>query len=84
MASGLPVVATDDEMRRYTIGDGGIVCDVTNSSVYAAALTQVLSGSWKTRSRQNAQRFSWDALALRYRDVISETIMQSKKANCMQ
>ncbi len=79
MASGLPVVATDDEMRRYTIGDGGILCDVTNPSIYAAALTQVLSGAWKTRARQNAQRFSWDTLALRYRDVILETIVHAKK-----
>lgn len=78
MASGLPVVATDDEMRRYIVGDGGLVCDVTNPVTYANALVQVLSEVWGTRPRQNAFRFSWDTLALRYRDVILETIVQSK------
>jgi glycosyltransferase involved in cell wall biosynthesis len=79
MASGLPVVATNDEMRRYIIADGGILCDVTNPITYADALTQVLNKAWGMRTRQNALRFSWDTLALHYRDVILETIMQSKK-----
>ncbi|MGH8000708.1 MAG: glycosyltransferase, partial [Brasilonema sp.] len=35
MASGLPVVATDDEMRRYLVGDSGILCDVTKPDIYA-------------------------------------------------
>jgi glycosyltransferase involved in cell wall biosynthesis len=78
MASGLPVVATDDEMRQYIVGDGGILCDVTNIDIYAAAIQEALSGDWGVRARQNASRFSWDTVALRYRDVILETILQSK------
>lgn len=79
MASGLPVVATDDEMRRYIVRDGGILCDVTKLDIYATAIQEALSGNWSVRARQNATRFSWDAIALRYRDVILETILQSKK-----
>jgi glycosyltransferase involved in cell wall biosynthesis len=79
MATGLPVVATEDEMRRYIIGDGGILCDVTNLDVYAHAIKDALSGNWSERAKQNAVRFSWDAIALRYRDVILEMILQSKK-----
>jgi glycosyltransferase involved in cell wall biosynthesis len=80
MASGLPVVATDDEMRRYIVGDGGIVCDVTNPETYAAAILEALSDTaWRMRSRQNASRFSWEQVTLLYRDVILETIAQSKK-----
>jgi glycosyltransferase involved in cell wall biosynthesis len=81
MASGLPVVTTDDEIRRYIVADGGIVCDVTNPDTYAAALAQALKSDWKMRSRQNALRFNWDTVASSYRDVILETIMQSKKVN---
>jgi glycosyltransferase involved in cell wall biosynthesis len=79
MASGLPVVATDDEMRRYIVADGGILCEVTNPDTYATALAAVLSGEWGVRSRKNAERFSWDVVTLRYRDVILETIQQFKR-----
>ncbi len=76
MASGLPVVTTDDEMRRYIIGDSGIVCDVTNSEIYANALFQLLKANWRQKAINNALRFSWDAIALKYRDAILETIQQ--------
>ncbi len=76
MASGLPVVATDDEMRRYIIGDAGILCDVTQSDIYAEALAKVLHGDW--RWRQQALRFSWDTVTSNYRDLILETIEQSQ------
>ncbi|PMB42824.1 glycosyl transferase family 1 [Fischerella thermalis CCMEE 5330] len=84
MATGLPVVATEDEMRRYIIGDGGILCDVTNLDVYAHAIKDALSSNWSERAKQNVARFSWDAIALRYRDVILETIVQSKKKLSLQ
>ncbi|MBW4670603.1 MAG: glycosyltransferase [Cyanomargarita calcarea GSE-NOS-MK-12-04C] len=79
MASGLPVVATDDEMRRYIVGDGGILCDVTDIDAYAEALKDALSGDWSICARESAARFSWDAIAMRYRDVILQTIHESKK-----
>lgn len=79
MATGLPVVATDDEMRRYIVADGGILCDVTDIDKYAAAITEVLQTNWQQKARQNALRFSWDLIALLYRDVILQTIFQSQK-----
>lgn len=79
MSSGLGVVTTDDEIRRYMIGDAGIVCDVTNPDVYAGAIAQALTKDWKTKARQNAMRFSWDIVALRYRDLIMQMISQSRK-----
>ncbi|MEB3215954.1 MAG: glycosyltransferase [Nostocales cyanobacterium 94392] len=77
MATGLPVVATDDEMRRYIVGDSGILCDVTNPDIYADALSQVLKvlkENWQQKVINNALRFSWDTIALKYRDVILEVI----------
>jgi len=79
MACGLPVVATDDDIRRYLIADSGILCDVTNLDAYAEAIAQVLSKDWKTKARQNAMRFSWDMVALSYRDLIMQMISQSRK-----
>ncbi|MEC4813846.1 MAG: glycosyltransferase [Scytonema sp. PMC 1069.18] len=74
MASGLPVVATDDEMRRYIVGDAGILCDVTHPESYAAAIAEAMRTKWGMRSRQNALRFSWEQVALSYKNVILETI----------
>ncbi|NEO96237.1 MAG: glycosyltransferase family 4 protein, partial [Moorea sp. SIO3G5] len=79
MACGLPVVATDDEIRRYLVADSGILCDVTNLDAYAEAIAQALSKDWETKARQNAMRFSWDMVALSYRDLIMEMISQSRK-----
>lgn len=79
MATGLPVVAPDDSMRRYIVGDAGIFCDVTNVDDYAKAIELAIDSDWGDRPRQNASRFSWDAIAVRYRDLILETIAQSAK-----
>lgn len=79
MASGIPVVATDDQMRRYIVGDGGILSDVTDPDVYAQAIAQAANQDWGDKPRQNALRFSWETIALRYRDLILKTIDQSNK-----
>ena len=79
MACGLPVVATDDSVRRYLIGDAGITCDVTNIDVYARSLQLALEQYWYRQQPQtNALRFSWHEIALQYRKTILQTIMQSK------
>jgi glycosyltransferase involved in cell wall biosynthesis len=79
MACGLPVVAPDDEMRRYIVGDGGILCDVTDSNIYSQAIAKTANQDWSGKVRHNALRFSWDEIAIRYRDLILKTINQSTK-----
>lgn len=79
MACGLPVVATDDAVRRYLIGNGGITCDVTNLDVYTKSLQNALERhwDWQQQPRQNALRFSWQGISLLYYQVISKTIADS-------
>lgn len=79
MACGVPVVATDDRMRRYIVGDGGILCDVRDIELYTEAIANSCKQVWKDRPRQNALRFSWSTIALRYRDSILKTIYKSTK-----
>lgn len=79
MASGLPVVATDDEMRQSIVGNAGILCDVTDPIAYANALETALYRNWGNSSQQNASRFSWETLSKQYRDVILEVIARSYK-----
>jgi glycosyltransferase involved in cell wall biosynthesis len=79
MASGLPVVATDDAIRRYFIGNGGITCDVTNLDLYAKSLQDAMNQHHyrQRHPRQNAFRFSWQGITLLYYQVILKTITNS-------
>lgn len=87
MASGISVVGTDDEMRRYIIGDGGLLCDVTDSEGYADTIAQALNHNWGNKPRQQALKFDWDAITLNYRDVmldaISPKVKSQKLAKCI-
>ncbi|MEM8829586.1 MAG: glycosyltransferase [Cyanobacteria bacterium P01_G01_bin.19] len=77
MACGLPVVATDDSVRRYLIGGAGITCDVTDIDVYAKSLQTALERHWfAEKPEQNAQRFSWHEVALLHHKTILQTIHQ--------
>ena len=71
MASGLPVVATDDSMRRTLIGEAGVVCDVKDVKVYAAAIATALSTDWASTPIEQATDFSWESVAERYAAVIN-------------
>ena len=77
MACGLPVVATDDSVRRYLIGEAGITCDVTDIGIYAESLQSALDKHWLKRQPQhNALRFSWQGITLLYRKAILQTIVR--------
>ena len=79
MASGLPVVVTDDAVRRYLIGDGGIACDVSDLDIYTKSLQNVLENHWywQHKPRQNALRFSWENISLRHYKAVLKTIASS-------
>ena len=75
MACGLPVVATDDSVRRYLIGDAGITCNVTDIDLYAESLQTALDKHWlRQQPFNNALRYSWQEVALLYNQVILQTI----------
>ena len=50
MASGLPVVATDDPIRREIVGDAGLFVDPTDTDAYAEAIEKALSINFKASS----------------------------------
>jgi len=74
MACGLPVVATADRSREQIVGEGGVLCDVTDPDAYAGALATVLADDWSERARRQAERFGWVAVARAYRDAIEATL----------
>ncbi|MEY2832411.1 MAG: hypothetical protein RLZZ574_1669 [Cyanobacteriota bacterium] len=54
-------------------------CDVTDSNIYSQAIAKTANQDWSGKTRSNALRFSWDEIAIRYRDLILKTINQSTK-----
>ncbi len=66
MASGLAVVATDDPIRREIVGDAGLFVDPTDTIAYSEALEKAMHMNWGNKPRQQAEKFSWDAIAKQY------------------
>jgi glycosyltransferase involved in cell wall biosynthesis len=73
MASGLPVVATDDQIRREIVGDAGILVDPTKTDIYSKALKSALAKNWGNIPRKRAENFSWDGIARAYEGIINRS-----------
>jgi glycosyltransferase involved in cell wall biosynthesis len=66
MASGLPVVATNDPIRREIIGESGWFVDPVDLNDFSQKLTIALTSQPKTKPRLQAEKFSWDTIAKNY------------------
>jgi len=69
LATGLPIVATDDESRRQILGDAGVYLKNVDDEVeYAKAITQVLKSKSPLREKAlaRAKKFSWDKIGTSY------------------
>ncbi len=75
MASGLPVVATDDECRKWVVGEkGGILVDVENVRLFAEAIEKAYSRNMGDYSRLQSMEFSWDRTVEKYCEVFNRVI----------
>jgi len=74
LASGIGVVAPNDESRREIVGEGGILADVNDSSAYATAIQEALTIDWSRKARNQAEKFSWDQIAAEYEEVMLDMI----------
>lgn len=72
MATGLPVVATDDPIRREIVGDAGFFVDPTNTDEYAKAIEKALNTDWGSKARKQAEKFSWDIITKKYEELFKE------------
>lgn len=70
LASGLGVVAPDDQSRREIIGDAGILTDVDSIEKYADALNKALNIDWSKKALKQAQKFSWEKTAEKYNQLL--------------
>lgn len=66
MACGLPVVVNREPTIEQMIGQGGIVCDVKNTTLYATALLSASRKKFRNLPRKQALKYSWDKIAKIY------------------
>lgn len=74
MASGLPVVVTDDPIRHEIVGDAGYFVDVTDTEKYLEALRNAIKGNYKGESLKQAEKFDWDKIAEQYCELFKDLI----------
>lgn len=74
LASGLGVVAPDDESRREVVGNGGLLVDVDDPLAYAKSIQEALAVDWLKKARDQAERFSWEKVAGEYEKLMFDMI----------
>lgn len=72
MASNIPIVATDDPIRREIVGDAGLFVDPTDTDKYAEALEKALKTKLGNIPRKHAEKFDWDKIAVKYKKLFEE------------
>lgn len=80
MAANKPVVADDDEDRRWIIGDAGVLTDVRSVEKIADALWKAYNTDWGNGPRKQAEKFSWDKIIEQYSDLIEK--LSGRKGTC--
>ena len=80
LGSGTPVVAHDDEVTRWILENHAHLVDATSEEALVDALKSVLrapSGSTAPRVAFARSRYSWRAVAVRYRDFFTEVVRRA-------
>jgi glycosyltransferase involved in cell wall biosynthesis len=78
LASGLPVVAPDDNLRRQIIGSAGILIDKDVSvGEYSQALKQAAAKNWGQLPQTQAQKFSWEKVRKQYVELFNNVVNEN-------
>ncbi len=74
MASGLGVVAPDDESRREIVGKAGLFVDTSDRAKYMNALIEAINKNWEDIPRKQAEKYSWEKVAKEYEDCFKQLV----------
>jgi glycosyltransferase involved in cell wall biosynthesis len=69
LASGLPIVANDDEVTRWILGEHGHLIDTANEDIVADTVAQVLRAAKlnpESQAAYAASKYSWPYVAQQY------------------
>jgi len=69
MASGKPIVAGDDPIRKEIIGEAGILINPKKTEEYAAGLQKALETNWGDLPHHQAEKFFWNKIAGQYEEL---------------
>ncbi len=79
LASGLPVVTTDDPQRREIVGDAGLfVKNPHDMDNYAKLLVEASKRDWGSKPRDQAQQFSWEKISGQYEQLFMKLLKYNK------
>jgi glycosyltransferase involved in cell wall biosynthesis len=74
MSANLPVVTSDDPIRREIVGDAGLfVKKPEDSKELSEAINKALEINWKDRPRKQSEKFDWKKTAPQYAQLFKET-----------
>ena len=72
MACNLPVVATDDSLRRELVGEAGVfVKNPENNREYAKALEAAAKTDWEDKPVKQARKFGWERISTEYEKIFA-------------
>lgn len=74
MASGLPIVANDDPIRREIVGDAGVFVDPNDTVKYSQSLRDALKKRWGETPLKQSRKFDWDKIAGQYEKLFIDLI----------
>ena len=73
LASGLPVVAIDDQTRREIIGDAGLfVKNPEDTEEFSNKIKRALGTKWGNKPHKQAEKFDWDNIAGQYEQLFKK------------
>jgi len=74
MATGLGIVATNDEARKEIIGNAGLYVNPNDIAEYSTTLKKALKTKWGDKPRKQAQNFNWDVISDQYLQLFQTLI----------
>lgn len=74
LATNLPVVVNDDEIRKEIVGSGGYLIDPENTKDFAKAIERSLNTSWSDKPRRQAELFSLEKVTAAYTKLFEDLL----------
>jgi glycosyltransferase involved in cell wall biosynthesis len=82
MATGLPIVANDEALTRWILGEHGHLVDVASTKSVASGLKVALEQAGKgamDRAAFAAENYAWRSVATRYRSFFDEVLLRPRE-----